>query len=159
MKRISIFCLLLCISSSLFAQGSDDTTAPKMAAGFGLEWNMNSRDNFAAGAVIGFDYNLPNSFAVGLTVSGSTNFSGIAVIEPAALFRWYFLDDRHSGFFAQIDAGTYLVLEDSEVSVLFLGGLRGGLRLPLGQRFFVEPYGRIGYPFFFGIGALAGMRF
>jgi len=40
-----------------------------------------------------------------------------------------------------------------------MGGLRAGYRLPLGDMFFIEPFGRVGYPFMFGIGALAGVRF
>jgi len=42
---------------------------------------------------------------------------------------------------------------------MFLGGLRGGYRFTLASHFYVEPYGRIGYPFAFGIGALAGLMF
>jgi len=130
----------------------------KMALGLGPEFNMNSRENFAVGAALGFDYNIARSFAAGLTVTGSSNFSGIAVIEPAALFRWYFLGNGHTGFFAQADAGAYLVLEDGDITPLFLGGLRAGYRLPLGSSFYIEPYGRAGYPFAFGVGLLAGVR-
>lgn len=120
---------------------------------------MNSRKNFAAGAVFGFDYNMGSSFAIGINLTASSNFSGITVIEPAAMFRWYFSDGTHTGWFIQADTGVSLVLEDGEVSPLFLGGLRGGLRLPLGDMFFAEPFGRVGYPFMFGVGVLAGVRF
>ena len=119
---------------------------------------MNSRYNFAGGAVLGFDLNLPYSFAAGLTVTASSNFAGIAVIEPAALFRWYFFSNGHTGLFAQADVGAYLVLEDGELTPLFMGGLRVGFRFPLGEMFFIEPYGRAGYPFVFGIGVTAGIR-
>jgi len=119
---------------------------------------MNSRYNFAGGAVLGFDINLPHSLALGLTVTYSNNFSGISVIEPAALFRWYILGSS-AGLFLQADAGAYLVLEDGELIPLFMGGLRGGFRLLLGESFFIEPYGRVGYPFVFGIGVIAGIRF
>jgi len=111
------------------------------------------------GAALGFDYNIARSFAVGFSIAASSNFSGIVVIEPAALFRWYFLGKGHTGFFAQADAGAYLVLEGGDITPLFLGGLRGGFRLPLGSSFYIEPYGRAGYPFAFGIGFLAGLRF
>jgi hypothetical protein len=120
---------------------------------------MNSRENFAAGAVINFDYNIGSSFAVGVVATASSNFSGITVIEPAAFFRWYFLSKENSGWFAQADAGAYLILEDDDFTPMFLGGLRAGLRLPLGEKFFIEPFGRIGYPFAFGAGALAGIKF
>jgi len=165
----------------------------KMAGGLGLEWNMNSPDYFAGGLVLGFDYDLPVTtlpfagdkifpFAAGLTVTVSNNFSGVTVLEPAALFRWYFLSSGHAGFFAQVDLGAALIIgsvcsgdcpesdcagklctgkDCSETGVIpmFLGGLRGGYRLPLGSSFYAEAYGRIGYPFIFGIGVIAGMRF
>ena len=153
MKRLTLLLLLIfAVCANVFSQEK------KLAVGAGPEWNMNSRENFAAGAVLGFDYNLPRSFAAGLTFSASSNFTGITVLEPAAMFRWYFLGTENTGFFAQADAGACLVLEDGETTALFLCGLRAGFRLPLGSMFYVEPFGRFGYPFMFGIGALAGIR-
>jgi hypothetical protein len=164
MKRLSIICYLLLISSGLFAQEAEFEIQPeaggnKMAVAGGPEWNMNSRENFAVGVALAFDYNFGSSFAAGVNATFSTNFFGIVVIEPAALFRWYFLGSSHAGFFAQAETGVYLVFEDDEFTPLFLGGLRGGLRLPFGETLFVEPFGRIGYPFAFGFGVLAGVRF
>ncbi|MCL2721851.1 MAG: hypothetical protein FWD47_11005 [Treponema sp.] len=147
---LMIFMLVLCI----FAEDKQ-----KSATGAGLELNMNSRENFAVGAVINFDYKLGSSFAAGINLTASNNFSGIIVIEPAAMFRFYFLGNNHAGWFVQTDAGAYLVLEDDDLTPMFLGGLRAGLRLPLGSKFFAEPFGRIGYPFVFGVGVLAGIRF
>ena len=156
MKReVILSVLFLLIWSAAFAQ--DET---KFAIGLGPEWNMNSKKNFGGGAVLAFDFNFGSSFAAGINATGSTNFSGLAVIEPAAMFRWYFLSRKHSGLFIQADAGAYFVFEnDEDYPVKFLGGLRAGFRLPLGARFFVEPYGRFGYPFMFGFGLLAGVRF
>ena len=130
-----------------------------MAVSLGPEFNMNSRENFAAGAVLGFDCNILRSCAVGFTVTGSDNFSGIVTHEPAALFRWYFPGRGHTGFFAQADMGVCIISEDGGLSALFLAGVRGGYRFALGRRFFLEPYGRGGYPFTFGIGVAAGVRF
>ena len=153
MKRVFILCLLLCVVFGLFAQEGAGTSK-KVSIGVGPEWNMNSRENFAMGGVFGFTVDLPNSFAVGLTAAYSNNFSGIQVIEPSALFRWYFLSENHTGLFVQADVGAYLVLEDGELKPMFSAGLHGGIRLPLGDKFFVEPFGRVGYPFAFGVGAL-----
>jgi hypothetical protein len=36
--------------------------------------------------------------------------------------------------------------------------LRGGYRMPVGSLWYIEPYGRGGYPFVFGIGVMAGVR-
>jgi len=144
-----------------------NTAAQTMAAAFGLEWNMNSQENFAGAIMLGFDYNLPRTigsltlapFAAGLTVTANNNFNGTTVIEPAALFRWYFLNKDHAGFFAQADIGAYLFIDEDGTIPLFLGGLRAGCRLPVRKMFFAEPYGRLGYPFAFGIGATAGIKF
>jgi len=155
-KTFIFFTFTLILTFSIFAE--EEQIGSKAALGAGLEWNMNSRDNFAAGAVLAIDYNLGNSFAAGGNLTASSNFNGITVIEPAAMFRYYFLGSNHNGWFIQADTGVYLVLEDSEVTTLFLGGLRGGLRIPLGK-IFVEPFGRLGYPFAFGFGCLAGIRF
>jgi len=157
MKRKILFTvLLLGFGLCVFAQEGEH-----MAVGLGLEWNMNSRKNFAMGAVLGYDYNLPAAipFAMGVTVTTSNTFFGAIAIEPAAMFRWYFLGKGHLGFFAQVDLGTFLFFDNGDFTPYFLGGLRGGCRLPFGSMFYVEPYGRIGYPFAFGIGALAGIRF
>jgi hypothetical protein len=155
MKKTILFAAMVLLCVNLYAQEQEK----KAAVGIGLEWNMNSRDNFAGGFALAFDYALPHSLAIGLNAIGSSNFTGITVIEPAALFRWYFLGKRHNGFFVQADCGAYLIQEDGEFTAMFLGGLRGGFRFPLQPRFYIEPYGRIGYPFAFGVGVSAGIKF
>jgi len=130
----------------------------KFAVGLGLEFNMNSPKRYAGGVVLGFDYNLPYFLAVGFTAAYSNNFFGFSVMEPAALFRWYFLGKKYTGFFAQADIGASLIFERGALIPMFLGGLRGGYRFPLGSSFYVEPFGRLGYPFAFGIGVIAGIR-
>ena len=158
MKRLLILCLLLCLAVGLFAQEAD-IGGKKVSIGIGPEWNMNSRENFAMGGVFSFTINLANSLAVGVTAAYSNNFSNIQVIEPAALFRWYILSKDHTGLFAQADVGAYLIFEDGEIEPMFMGGIKAGIRLPLGKMFFIEPYGRMGYPFVFGVGALVGVKF
>ena len=130
----------------------------RMAIGFGLEANMNSRENFAGGASASFDYNLPRFFALGTNFTYSNNFSGITTFEPTVMLRRYFPGTNNAGFFAQLDAGVSIILEDSDTKYLFLGGLRSGYRM-IFNRFYVEPYGRVGYPFALGIGVMAGMIF
>jgi len=154
LKRTILFIVLFfCYDLCVFAQNEN-----KMAIGLGPEWNMNSRHNFAGGVALDFNYNLPYLFATGLSVAASYNFKGITVLEGVALLRRYFSLNDHTGFFAQIDLGTFILFEGGETTPMFLGGLRGGFCLPLGK-FFIEPYGRLGYPFAFGVGVLAGIRF
>jgi hypothetical protein len=145
--------MLLALGMNVHAQDS------KVAVGLGAEWNMNSRENFAGGAVLGLGFNFLQSFSAGLNFTASSNFNGITVLEPAAFFRWYFLMKERINLFVQADAGAYLILEEGELKPLFDGGLRLGINIPAGQRFYVEPYGRGGYPFAFGVGVMAGVRF
>ena len=154
--RLFIITVILILT---FSQGAFAEDMYPVALGMGLEWNMDSRYNFAGGMVLGLDFNLGDSFAVGFTVTGSYNFFEIVCLEPAALFRWYFLGKGYTGFFLQADAGVFLIFEEGEVIPMILGGLRGGYRIPLGKLWYVEPYGRAGYPFAFGLGVMAGIRF
>jgi len=174
-KKITfLFALLLLNSLFAFAQEDDyfpdepvqdepvqaEQSDKKVAISLGVEWNLNSNDKFSGGATFGFDYNLSHLFAVGFTTTYTNNFSGKSTIEPAALFRWYFRGKGTIGFFAQADLGACIILEEGkDLDTKFLGGLRGGVRLAFGSLFFVEPYGRAGYPFMFSLGVLAGLRF
>jgi len=109
---------------------------------------------------LGFDYNLPTAIplAVGVSIIGSTNFSGIYVAEFTGLFRWYFLGRGYDGFFAQANVGYNLALQEGSPMPL-IGELRAGYRFPLGKMVYVEPYGRAGYPAVWGVGVMAGIRF
>jgi len=168
--KAAIFSIVLFFTAGQigFAQegaGNKGAGNHKISIGAGPEFNMNSRENFAGGFSLVFDYGLPTlPLAFGLSAAASYNFLNSAVMEAASFFRWYFPGVKHSGFFAQADLGFYYIMEDIatrdvERFPMFLGGLRAGYRLPLGQSFYLEPYGRAGYPFAFGAGLLAGIRF
>jgi hypothetical protein len=77
------------------------------------------------------------------------------VIEPEAFFRWYFLPPRMGKIFLQGDLGASFIFADSRLYQKVLGGISSGIRIPL-KKFFIEPYGRIGYPFMFGVGISGG---
>ena len=153
------FALVLCAYADTDTDTDKAEESKKISIGIGPEWNMNSRENFALGGVFTFNINFASIFAAGINVTVSYNFSSIIVIEPAALFRWYFLGSNYNGWFLQTDLGAFLVLEEEHIVPVFTGSLKGGIRLPFGETFFIEPYGRIGYPFMFGIGVLAGVKF
>ena len=165
-------------------QAQKSLVKDKLAVGLGLELNHNSLEKVGFGIVLGADYELPIEFAplaAGLTFTVNFNENGVA-LEPAALLRWYFLVPGHAsflektegstfrgvykpqyGFFAQADVGVTIIVEDGESAARFLAGLRAGYRMPLPLAFlpgfYVEPYGRLGYPFIFGVGVLAGIKF
>ena len=152
-KILAVLLLVLGCSLAAFTQGK------KMSTGLGLEWNMNSRHNFAGGAILTFDYKLPRFAAVGILLGGSSNFKNTHIIEPAVLFRAYFQEYEFTGFYFQCELGASFIHEDGDLWTVPLVGYGGGYRLPLGPSFYIEPYGRLGYPFAFGIGLIAGIRF
>ena len=159
-KYTIVFLTFLIINMNVFAQESnaEENVHSFMSIGLGLEWNMNSRENFAGGAGLYIDFNLPSvPLSLGLNAGFNSNFQDNFVFEISWLLRWYFLGKNYIGFFAQADLGTVFISENNELTPLFMGGLRGGFRFPLGI-FYIEPYGRTGYPFMFGIGVNAGMR-
>jgi hypothetical protein len=131
----------------------------KMSIGFGAEWNMASRHDFAGGAAFNLLYNLPGSSTLGLSFTGSMNFNKIYVMEPVFLVRRYSSQDKHSGFFLQFDIGAFIAFEEEGITPMIMSGLAAGYRIPLGSFFYFEPYGRAGYPFAFGLGAMLGICF
>ena len=117
MRKICLLVLFIfTIGLSAFAQ--EETAAGKdKSIGFGAEWSMNSRENFAGGAVLGFSFNLGSSFAVGLITAASYNFTEIFVLEPSAFFRG---NTRQNGVFG----GGLIFYGDSSS-----GSLSAGVRL------------------------------
>jgi len=146
--------MIFVLGLTVFAQ--DDS---RMDIGFGAEYNMNSRRNFAVGALLSFNYNIDSSFSAGFNITNSYNFNHFFVIELHGTFRWYILTNDHTGWFAQTDIGAFFIIEDPDAAPKFKAGVRGGYRIALQNNYFIEPYGRLGYPFAFGIGILAGVRF
>ena len=131
----------------------------KTSLGLGAEWNMASRHDFAGGAIFNLLYNLSGSSTLGLSFTGSMNFNKIYVMEPAFLVRQYFLQNKHSGFFLQFDIGAFIAFEEEGITPMIMSGLAAGYRIPLGSFFYIEPYGRAGYPFAFGLGSMLGICF
>jgi len=152
-KGVLLAVLLTGICLCAFAQEK------KMSLGAGAEWNMASRHNFAGGAVLNILYNLPGSTSLGFSFTASMNFNGIYVLEPAFLARQYFLQGGHSGLFVQFNTGAFIAFEEENITPMIMGGLSAGYRVQLSSSFYIEPYGRAGYPFAFGLGAMAGICF
>ena len=156
MKKLFIIVLLFFLPFCIFAREKRESP---FSVSIGPEWNMASRHNFAGGASLGFSYNLPDNFTLGLGFEGSSNFRGTHVIEPGFSLRYYLQNREYLGLFIQADLGAFFMFEDEGNTTLIEFGYRGGYRLPLGNTFFLEPFGRLGFPFAFGIGLLAGIRF
>ena len=153
MKKLIIVLLLL--APGIIAVGQEK----KMSLGAGLEWNMDSRHNFAGGTSLHFSFNVFRNYSLGVNLSASYNFNDFTALEPTFFVRRYFKQDVFRQFFLQLDMGSFIIFENEEVIPMFDAGLKGGYRFLLGSSFYIEPYGRMGYPFAFGIGAAAGFRF
>jgi len=155
--------------------GDTTFTAKERRVGIGLgpELNMNSGSNFGVGVAVAVDINFSDFWAAGVAFKGSHDLSSAWVFEGGGFLRRYIPGDltqekgKHSGFFLQADIGVHLILEDNvfmyegDSLLRFMGGVRTGFRFLPGSRgrFFLEPFIRGGYPFLWGAGLLAGMRF
>ena len=151
----------LFLLAAIFLALSFGLSAQETSLGGGIEWNMNARENFAAGFTMLADYRLPledQQLTAGAVLVYSNNFSGFSVIEVGASIRWYFLGVGLTGFFAQAETGAFLISENNETIPMFMGGARAGFRFPM-DKIYVEPFGRFGYPFAFGFGVIGGMTF
>ena len=86
-------------------------------------------------------------------------------VELAVLLRFYpFFSNVPSGFFFQLEGGAVIYAGDKTLSLpaeggQFSGGLSIGWRFLLGNRFFIEPALRLGYPYILGSGVCAGIQF
>ena len=151
----------LLLVNSAFAQETGERTeeAGPLSFGIGLEWNMSSRHNFSGGLPVNLIYNLYRDFALGLNATGSSNFFSMKVIELSILARSYLQKNDHTGPFIQGELGTFIIYEDEGETYMALAGARLGYRHPIARFLYIEPYGRLGYPFAFGVGIMAGILF
>jgi hypothetical protein len=181
MKRLIVLTLILLTPLAVSQQAA--AQEKKIAAGLGPELGINTLEGAAFGVVLGADYKLPIKaipFAAGVNVG--LHFNKVEfVLEPSAMFRWYFpipgltkkfhektegstfkgtFKPVYEGAFVQAEVGVTVIAEKDEDTVaLFMGGLKLGYRLPLKLGLYVEPFARFGYPYLWGMGATAGMRF
>ena len=128
----------------------------KASFSYGFDFNLNSGNGYAFGAILGFDIKLSQRVSAGLTVTAGANGDINNTVEPSVLIRFYFLEGK--GFFAQLDGGVSIISESGDISFNFLAGIRGGYRFHFGSFLFTEAFLRVGYPYLFGTGMLFGYR-
>jgi len=128
-----------------------------MFAGAGMEVNANTRNGAALGGVLIAGVELNHQFASGLKVTISHNLEETAALELQPFFRYNL--PFGAGFFAQAELGVSVFFEDGESYPAFMGGAAFGWRYVITKNYYVEPYVRAGYPFIWGIGLTAGMKF
>lgn len=137
----------------------------RLAFGLYAEANKNSVESISPAVGFIFDYNFHRKFSVGARVLASFDLAQkenqVLSLEALAAFRWYiasFGGDSCAGFFAEVQVGGLFLFVNSKAKSTISAGACGGYRFALGN-FFVEPELRLGYPYIFGVGLSAGMRF
>jgi hypothetical protein len=126
-------------------------------AGLGMEINGNTRDGAALGGGFSAGLEINSEFSFGLKTAVSSNLDTITSLETAGLFRYY-LPFKFSGLFAQAELGSVIFFENRGSYPAFLGSIAFGWRNDFIKNWYLEPYVRLGYPFVWGAGFLAGFH-
>ena len=121
-----------------------------------------TRDNFAygGGITVGGSY---NGMGFGLHLLYAQDAENFVFFEVLGHFRWYFAQIKdNNGLFVQLEGGVVFYSYerfDTLDNILASAGLRAGWRIPLGEKWFIEPSIRGGYPYLIGAGFYAGIKF
>ena len=121
-----------------------------------------SRQSASFGA--GFALGAGNGVAIGARFLYGFDTESIHTIEIAAFMRFYFLGaDVCTGPFIQLNAGASIHNHEQGVYTpakagALSAGVAAGWRFLLGERWYVEPALRFGYPYMFGVGVAFAYR-
>jgi len=164
-KHILILFILFCLAAPLFAL---DFWPESGFVGISPEINGYTREGFSVGGGLVYGINLNDSFSAGIKAGFFDNLDTLTALDTVLFFRYYLpwlhLPKSTDGPFAQLEAGSVILFErgydaNPEVFPSFSGGLSIGWRFNLGERWFVEPAVRGGYPHIWGINITAGIRY
>ncbi|GMO19600.1 MAG: hypothetical protein Ta2A_26960 [Treponemataceae bacterium] len=185
MKTIHIIALyasvFFCGMAHLAAQEDIPFSSDRFSIAGGFEANGNARDTLSVGVVLHTEYSFLPHVSIGLKGSYSVGFSKISAfpqslhsIEASAFIKWSIRsNDKMVVPFLQPEAGTLISLdktakEDGEASetgttgssvISASTGLTVGVRINVTESFYIEPYGRVGYIYFWAGGILFGGTF
>jgi hypothetical protein len=101
---------------------------------------------------------------VGVRLLYTVDTESVNALELAVFLRWYLLGpNASSGPFVQVNAGAAVFTHKSAVSFpaeagSISAGFAAGWRFLLGERWYIEPAVRAGYPYIAGAGVSAGFR-
>jgi hypothetical protein len=115
---------------------------------------------FGGGITLGVSF---NGMGIGINLMYAQDEEKFIFFETLAHFRLYLSRVKNNtGLFLQAEGGivffAYEKFESAEYSA-FSAGLRAGARIALGKYVYFEPNIRGGYPYIFGGGLSAGIRF
>lgn len=137
----------------------------KSSLGGILEVNKNSISKLAPAVGVSFEYSITRRISLGVKSLVSYDVfekkNTIYAIEPLAVLRWYVVSptgEPSAGLFVEGQAGAELLLVNSNFKGAFSGGVALGFKIPV-RSFYLEPIIRGGYPYMFGAGLSAGLRF
>jgi len=170
MVRIFLFVLALCFlipAVAVFAQEDEPEKTPIKRGDFWISLGGDTALYSVSGAAFG------GSFALGYGSGSSVGLKavyffweeGIDTLEINVILRFYLLGaNAYSGPYLQLMGGPALFSYTDEFTIpsewgTISAGLCFGWRFLFLDRWFVEPAVRGGYPYIFGAGISAGVRF
>ena len=137
----------------------------KLGLGIGEELNKNSLEGVSLAASISFDYNISRKFSVGIKMFVSYDLNekanNLMFFEPLAFLRFYLFSPSRepgTGLFLEGLTGSSILVINSNTKSVVNGGTGIGYRFAF-EKLYVEPELRFGYPYLFGVGINAGIRF
>ena len=116
---------------------------------------------YGGGIVLGYG----KGTAIGLKIIYFYNNDGFNILELCFLVRFYFFGrNAYSGPYIQLLGGTVLFNYINDFTIpsqagSFSAGAGIGWRFLFRNRWYIEPVVRGGYPYIFGAGISAGIRF
>ena len=129
-----------------------------MFFGVGAEANGNAREAAAMGGTVSAGVEINQRFALGIRKGFFLDTEKFSTLEDSVFFRVNF-PLKNSVPFIQAELGSLVIFQDSKSYSAFLGALSAGWRFNFGRFVYVEPSVRGGYPFIWGAGLTAGIRF
>jgi hypothetical protein len=158
--KILVFCtFLLIFSSPIFAQNTEKQELFFIAPLFETIGYSDESTAFGGGLTIGTG----SGIAFGMRLLYALNPEDFTFVEILFFLRYYFFGSgANTGPFVQLNTGPVLYI-DNITNLKGYGnisaGLTAGWRFSLGNRFFLEPAARFGFPYLAGAGVSAGFRY
>jgi hypothetical protein len=112
----------------------------------------------------GFALGAGDGVAIGLRLLYAIDTESVSTLELAVFLRFYLLGSGvHTGPFVQVISGADIHARENDWSLsaragAFSAGLAAGWRFLLGNRWYIEPVVRVGYPYIAGVGVSAAFR-
>jgi hypothetical protein len=151
---------LICFFFLLFGIGivsaQEDPVPFRFSIGLGAEGNKNAVEKTSVAGVLTNDFAINSHISIGSRLGFSYDLTDVGTLEAGIMFRVYFLSWNSSGPFIQADGGLSYIFWHDDMFREFLYGGTLGWRFHLGS-FYIEPYGRGGYPFVWGGGLVLGI--